>query len=625
MSTGASETGLENARVEETRKLENAKIKAKAAISIAALEGATATEGAVSDVDQAGDTPASQAAKEKGQALAVQKALDTAPASKEKEAPESGISVTADDEESQDEDMESRAAAEREGMKAGGLSDTEKAAMEANRKATEAKVKQFEDAWKIQVDKLNNAIGNEKMECQAATDAKRAVTALEARKTKLNEDLLVKEKAEAKARESAASLNNDVATKTEKENVAKEKLEDAKKIFAAGSQVKTDDEFKTNEQRVQKAEAEYTSAKTTKEALQADKKAADQTAAGAKLTIASLKSLVDRADKDLIAKTEEAEIKSEKKCPAARKVRAVEEAEAGRLEAEYKRVKFGLDKAQAMMEKKMTSNVRNMSFALSVKNGPYVSAGAKGFKTLKEKLKGDFTVEFWAKLRSFAPSGTNMVGIVSALSSRKGFVVGANQDGFVFGYRRSEGGSLKDIEYLMSTNPAATDDKEAGVKIVNGKWYHVAALFSSKQVRLYVNGKLANFKSFPPSSLVMDVPRGDLLVGSSSTKNGGSDAVIDDVAIWSRELKKEELNSHSCDAKGMKKEMESCSDESLVLYYNFGPNNVPGLNVFDKSKNGLDGKIFAPANSKVTWVPDSKEVLVCKGPARIGKASFFRR
>merc|ERR1711871_855964 len=594
MSTGASETGLENARVEETRKLENAKIKAKAAISIAALEGATATEGAVSDVDQAGDTPASQAAKEKGQALAVQKALDTAPASKEKEAPESGISVTADDEESQDEDMESRAAAEREGMKAGGLSDTEKAAMEANRKATEAKVKQFEDAWKIQVDKLNNAIANEKLECQSATDAKRAVTALEARKTKLSNDLMAKEKAEAKARESAASLNND-------------------------------EEFKVNEKRVQTAEAEYTAAKTTKEALEADKKAADQTASSAKLTIVSLKSLVDRVDKDLIAKTEEAEIKSEKKCPAARKVRAVEEAEAGRLEAEYKRVKFGLDKAQAMMEKKMTSSVRNMSFALSVKNGLYVSAGAKGFKTLKEKLKRDFTVEFWVKLRSFAPAGTNMVGIVSALSSRKGFVVGANQDGFVFGYRRSEGGSLKDIEYLMSTNPAAADDKEAGVKIVKGKWYHVAAVFSSKQVRLYVNGKLANFKSFPPSSLVMDVPRGDLLVGSASTKNGGSDTVIDDVAIWSRELKKEELNSHSCDAKGMKKEMESCSDESLVLYYNFGPNNVPGLNVFDKSKNGLDGKIFAPANSKVTWVPDTKEVLVCKGPARIGKASFFRR
>lgn len=188
-----------------------------------------------------------------------------------------------------------------------------------------------------------------------------------------------------------------------------------------------------------------------------------------------------------------------------------------------------------------------------------------------------------------------------------------------------EGAAVKEMEYVQSTDPTADDDKDAGVKIETGKWYHVAALFSSKQVRLYVNGKLANFKSFAPSSLVIDAPRGDLLVGSSSTKNGGSDAVIDDVAIWSRELKKEELNSHSCDAKGMKKEMENSSDESLVLYYNFGPNNVPGLNVFDKSKNGLDGKIFAPANSKVTWVPDSKEVLICKGPARIGKSRSLRR
>merc|ERR1711871_1770885 len=438
MSTGASETGLEDEREKESKKLEDAKIKAKAAISIASLEGVTGAEGAASEVDSAGETPIAQAAKAKGQSLALQSAMDaTAPTPSKKEPSETGISISADDEENQDDDLEARADAERDGMKAGGLSETEKAAMEANRKATEAKVKQFEDAWKIQVDKLNNAIANEKLECQSATDAKRAVTALEARKTKLSNDLMAKEKAEAKARESAASLN-------------------------------TDEEFKVNEKRVQTAEAEYTAAKTTKEALEADKKAADQTASSAKLTIVSLKSLVDRVDKDLIAKTEEAEIKSEKKCPAARKVRAVEEAEAGRLEAEYKRVKFGLDKAQAMMEKKMTSSVRNMSFALSVKNGLYVSAGAKGFKTLKEKLKGDFTVEFWAKLRSFAPSGTNMVGIVSALSSRKGFVVGANQDGFVFGYRRSEGGSLKDIEYLMSTNPAATDDKEAGVKIVKG-------------------------------------------------------------------------------------------------------------------------------------------------------------
>ena len=129
-------------------------------------------------------------------------------------------------------------------------------------------------------------------------------------------------------------------------------------------------------------------------ATAADKKAAQQDASTAKLAIASLKSLVNRVDKDLIAKTEEAELKSEKKCPSARKVRAVEEAEAGKLEAEYKRVKFGLEKAQAMMEKKMTAGVRNMSFALSVKSGPYVSAGAKGFNALKSKLKGDFSVEF---------------------------------------------------------------------------------------------------------------------------------------------------------------------------------------------------------------------------------------
>merc|ERR1712167_409620 len=89
---------------------------------------------------------------------------------------------------------------------------------------------------------------------------------------------------------------------------------------------------------------------------------------------------------DLAVGLKTGQIKTGAPClPAARKKRTIEEAEAGKLKASYDKVKAALVKHQAMLDSKATAGVRNMSFALSVKGGPYISAGKKGYNVIKNK------------------------------------------------------------------------------------------------------------------------------------------------------------------------------------------------------------------------------------------------
>ena len=544
-----------------------------------------------------------------------------------KEPAEKGIAVQADDEETEDADMESRADAQKAGIK-GELSPTEKAALEASKKAMEARVKEHEDKWAVQVSKFQTALADEKVVCDAAKQASLTALQLSKRKAQLQASLITAEKTIAKSQEDFATLTDELKVQTEKVNVAKEQVEDAKKELAAAPNVQTDPQFRAATAKLQSAKTNLASLTVTKDAAEANKKTASQDKVKAGLAVTTMKSELQRVIKQFDEKTEEADMKTTKSCPAARKRRAEEEAEATKLKAELDKVKFSLEKQLAALNAKATAGVRNMSFALSMKNGPYVSAGHKAYTKIGAAGKKTVSVEAWIRLKSFAPEGQKMVGLVASTGGAKGptangWALGADQDGFVFEYRR-EGQAV--MESVKSTNPGATDDKEAGVKIKLNHWYHVAASFTEKQARIYVNGKLANFNSFVPSTISYGTVKGDFMVGSMRT-GAASNVVIDDVAVWTRELTKEELNTHACDASDMKKELRQCKDEALMLYYNFGPGAVPGLNVLDNTKHGLDGKIYAPTNTQVKWVQDADtSSLSCNGPVRIGRSkSFLRR
>jgi len=454
------------------------------------------------------------------------------------------------------------------------------------------------------------------------------VQALEKRKKELQSKLLNMEKLGAKSREKTAQMTEEFVEQTKKVNLAKEKFEDAKLALSKAPQQTDNPEYKAAKAKLDAVDTELKSVTVSKEAAAAAKKAAVQDGKKSIIEVGTIKAELDRVISAFTEKSEEAELKQTKTCPAARKKRTIEQAEADKLKVSYDKVKAALVQHQAMLDSKMTSGVRNMSFALSVKDGPYVSAGAKGFKVIKAKAGKVVTVEAWVRLRAFAPEGVFMAGLVSNTAGSKGanghgWALGVDQNGFAFAFRRADKDTpTTSMDVIRSSDPSSTDAKSAGVKVQLNKFYHVLASFTDKQAKLYVNGKLANFKSYSPSTIsygLKSTKAGEFIVGSMR-KSTPANAVIDDITVWSRELSNDEINSHACDAASTKKDMAKPKDASLVLYYNFGPGDVPGLHVLDKSKNGLDGNIFAPENSSVKWLAEDVKQYKCSGVIRLGRS-----
>lgn len=647
-ATGAAETGgatgLEAQREDAAAKLDAAKLDAKAAVTVAKAEGATgAGAPGAENVDSIDGGDANKQVEKKLQDSKVQKAVQVAAASgaagaagavtngkNAGSAPtEKGVTIASDNDEAEDSDMENTAKAEKDGIK-NGLSPTEKAAMESSRASMQAKLKESEDKWTVQVNKFKIALDEEKSTCGAAKAAALAAQELEKKKKELQNKILNMEKGGAKSRENQAKMTEEFEEQTKKVNLAKEKLEDAKLVLSKAPQQTDDPQFKAAKAKVDAADTELKSLSVTKAAAADGKKAAVQDAKKAVIEIDTVKKELDRVISAFTEKSEEAELKQSKTCPAARKKRTIEEAEAGKLKASYDKVKAALVKHQAMLDNKATAGVRNMSFALSVKGGPYISAGKKGYNVIKNKASKTVSVEAWVRLRAFAPEGIFMTGLVTSTGGNKGanghgWALGADQNGFAFAFRREDKATpTTEMDIIRSSDPGAADDKAAGVKVELNKFYHVTATFTDKQAKLYINGKLANFKSYSPSTISYDVngkpaSGGEFTVGAMR-KSSPSNAVVDDITVWSRELSTDEIKSHSCDAAASKKAMTASKDAALVLYYNFGPGDVPGLNVLDKSKNSLDGKIYAPENSSVKWLAEDVKQYKCSDLTRLGRS-----
>jgi len=641
-ATGASSTGLEAQREEAADKLAAAKLDAKAALTVAKAEGATGAPGA-ENVDSIDGGDANKQVEKKIEQSKVQNAAKAAVAGAASGAAaaaagdvtpqaatgasskaEKGVTINADNDDAEDEDMEKTAKAEKDGIKTG-LSPTEKAAMEASRAAMQARLKEAEDKWSVQVTKFQNALAEEKSTCGSAKAAALAAEELNKQKKSLQDKLIAMQKAGAKSKEKTATMTEEFVEQTKKVNLAKEKLEDAKLALSKAPQQTDNAEYKAAKAKVDAADTAYKTLVVTKEAAAASKKAAIQDGKKSVIEIATVQSSIERVVSQFTEKSEEAELKQTKTCPAARKKRTIEQAEADKLKAMYDKVKAALVKHQANLDAKATAGVRNMSFALSIRDGPYISAGLKGYTAMKYKARNTLTVEAWVRLRAFAPQGVFMTGLVTTLGSRKGeyghgWALGADQNGFAFAFRRDDKATpTTTMDIIRSTDPGNSDDKAVGVKVELNKFYHVAATFTNKQAKLYINGKLANFKSYAPSTISYKQKIGSFRVGAMGS-GSPSNAVVDDITVWSKELSTDEIKTHSCDAVATKKAMAKPNDAALVLYYNFGPGDVPGLNVLDKSKNSLDGKIFAPENSSVKWLSEDLKQYKCGDVTRLGRS-----
>eukprot|EP00505_MAST-04D_sp_SCG-Rhode-Island_P002727 Stramenopile-MAST_4_protein_2727 len=499
-----------------------------------------------------------------------------------------------------------------------GLSTVESAALADGLASLQASYRTAERHWASQVQAFELALAEEKNICDKAKNASLALNAAEVKKRGLLATLLNVEKNSSAMQEKFASLSDSVVQITKRVNVEQEKVEDAKRALAAAPQ-QTDNPIYIKLKSVLDTSTQtFEQLKLEKEMMIADKDQAASRKIASIAAVEPLKAMILLAAKDIESKTEYGENMQTKECPAARTRRITVETEANKRKLAYEKTHARLNAYIITMDGKKNELVKNSSYSLSLHNGPYISAGYKGYQAIRNAANKALTIELRVKLRKFSAEGA-IVGLVasvagSTLLAGQGWVLGADQNGFTFSFRRV-GSNV--METIRSSEPGVQ-----GVEISLGKWYHVAATFSPTQVTLFVNGKVTSSLKIPKSSLNYDFV--DVSGAKSPRKNGrftvGSmkqgqpaDAIIDNVAVWSRTLTAFEVKEHSCSLS-----VPNFSRQpNLILQYTFGPGVVPGVIVPDVSPNRLQGHIYSPMHANthsysdhsLEWVPHDDDAV----------------
>jgi len=146
-------------------------------------------------------------------------------------------------------------------------------------------------------------------------------------------------------------------------------------------------------------------------------------------------------------------------------------------------------------------------------------------------LKHDGTVELW-----FKAIGRGNYLISNLEPSLTGWMVGAYSDwsGFMFQVLRN------DVYYtVLRFNPpvSALDD---------GLWHHLAVTYDGAKAKIYYDGELGKettvSRDIPDSSAPLGI--GNTVAGQFRPGQRGTDALIDEVAIYNRALTPEEIQEH---------------------------------------------------------------------------------
>ena len=75
-------------------------------------------------------------------------------------------------------------------------------------------------------------------------------------------------------------------------------------------------------------------------------------------------------------------------------------------------------------------------------------------------------------------------------------------------------------------------------------WYHVVGTFDSKEIRIYVNGKLEGKKDVPNNAPVMVWNDNNIEIGGRPDTNGGTNlykGMLDELAVYDRALTPDEV------------------------------------------------------------------------------------
>lgn len=187
-------------------------------------------------------------------------------------------------------------------------------------------------------------------------------------------------------------------------------------------------------------------------------------------------------------------------------------------------------------------------------NGPVIQAGKYGngadFEASSSmylqaadsstlSITGDMTICLWLKLESYAASGVEEQGLVGK------YATGGNQD-FLFLW--NDNGD--NLQFYLSSDGSSVGFVQAAFTPTLGQWYHVAVVYdaSAGSARIYVNGVDIGGGTGLATSIHNGI--GPLLIAAYGTPVSFFDGMLDDVAIFNRELTAGELLTLARDAGG---------------------------------------------------------------------------
>jgi len=204
---------------------------------------------------------------------------------------------------------------------------------------------------------------------------------------------------------------------------------------------------------------------------------------------------------------------------------------------------------------------------------------------------GAFTIEFWLNASSNTPLN-NSIGLIAKTAT----------------FQNTPGWSIEintyadpGIQIDITNGPRDGTGGTAWRGLQYDRWYHVAMVRGSSDLKLYIDGIHTNTESNPV--VLGDVSNAEnLLIGDSWGIE--YEGMLDEIRLWNVERTESEIQTNSL-------RTLVGNEPNLVAYYNFNhgipgdDNTTPPVNVLvDKSINVLDGALtnFALNGANSNWV-----------------------
>lgn len=149
----------------------------------------------------------------------------------------------------------------------------------------------------------------------------------------------------------------------------------------------------------------------------------------------------------------------------------------------------------------------------------------------------DFTVAFWVKVDSLSGDPSLVANKNWGSGNNTGWTIGTQIDGRIeWNYRRTgaDGLTRKDLDLVQRGN-----------LLNNGQWAHVVVVWNiDGNAVTYYNGERVDSRPIAPGTGTLQDPNLSLNIGQDGTGAYGDadvNALLDDVAIWTRSLTDEEV------------------------------------------------------------------------------------